>query len=283
MHSTNMKGVENCCISSCNLLSQRHFNGNLNHSFQIHFHLLYKMASAPVSFSLSIPFLEALTFLLITWFRLGLRPQPHQLPIPATTQLRKTVARLRSEILTFSLGNTTSTSSTLSPPESACQMPSGSLKLSRLWNPDHLLNHVASPGWTLQPAISMIRLLSNPNPSFSLYYIIHPLWMTSKRAFSSHILRLLQTAAENNENMLIRSVNVLCNLISWTLTEPSTIKKNLSDSSCCLHPIEPITAAPNPLPSLSPQQRTFLTLLENFVHKAIRIIGLDFHLSPFLF
>ena len=82
--------------------------------------------------------------------------------------------------------------------------------------------------------------------------------MTSKGAFSPHILRLLQVAAENNESMLVRSVKVLCNLISWTLTEPSTIKKNLFNSCCCLHPIKPITAGPNLLPSLSPQQKTFL-------------------------
>ena len=78
--------------------------------------------------------------------------------------------------------------------------------------------------------------------------------MTSKGAFSPHILRPLQVAAEHNESMLVRSVKVLCNLISWTLTEPSTIKKNLFNSSCCLHPIKPITAAPNLLPSKSPAE-----------------------------
>lgn len=86
MHYTNRKAVENCCISACNLLSQRHFNGNLNHSFQIHFHLLYKMTSALVSFSLFIPFLEALTFLLIILFLL----HPNHTSWPYQRQLDST-------------------------------------------------------------------------------------------------------------------------------------------------------------------------------------------------
>lgn len=54
MHYTNMKVAENCCISSCNLSSQGRFNGNSSHAFQIQFHLLYKITSAPVPFSLYI-------------------------------------------------------------------------------------------------------------------------------------------------------------------------------------------------------------------------------------
>lgn len=91
-HYTNMKAAENCCISSCNLLSQRHFNGNLSHSFQIHFHLLHKMTSAPVSLSLCIifgGFNFPLNNFISTW------PQPHQLAGPETTQLHRTVARSR--------------------------------------------------------------------------------------------------------------------------------------------------------------------------------------------
>ena len=53
--------------------------------------------------------------------------------------------------------------------------------------------------------------------------------------------------------------------------------------SSWLHPIKPITAAPNLLPSLSPQEKTSLVLSENFVHKATGIIGPDFCLSSFLF
>lgn len=43
-------------------------------------------------------------------------------------------------------------------------------------------------------------------------------------SFPSHILGLLKAAEENTENVLIRSTEVLGNLISWTFTEPSTIK-----------------------------------------------------------
>lgn len=84
MHYTNMKTVESCYISSCNLLSQRHFNGNLSlfFFFQIHSHLLYKTTSAPVWFSLSRPLLRALTFFLITSFPLGL----HQTSCPYQRQ-----------------------------------------------------------------------------------------------------------------------------------------------------------------------------------------------------
>lgn len=42
MHSTNMIAIENCCIFSCNLLSQRYFNGNLSHAFQTCSHLLLR-------------------------------------------------------------------------------------------------------------------------------------------------------------------------------------------------------------------------------------------------
>lgn len=94
MHYTNMKAAENCCISSCNLLSQRHFNGNLSHSFQIHFHLLYKMTSAPVSVFLSLCTIFGglnipLNNFISTW------PRPHQLAGPGTTQLHRTAARSR--------------------------------------------------------------------------------------------------------------------------------------------------------------------------------------------
>lgn len=119
MHYT-MKAVENCCISSCNLLSQRYFNGNLSHFFfQIYFHLLYKMTSAPVLFSLSIPFLGALRFLLITNL-IPTGPQLYQLLIPETTQLQKTCT-LETWNFDLLLGNSTTLSFIFSPPELACQ------------------------------------------------------------------------------------------------------------------------------------------------------------------
>lgn len=103
-----------------------------------------KMTSAPVSFFLSIPFLEALTFLLIPWFLLSLNHTscPYQ---RQQTVMQKPLTYLRTDS-DLSLGNATSISSILSPPEPDCQMLSGSLKFSRLGDPGCLSNHVASPG-----------------------------------------------------------------------------------------------------------------------------------------
>lgn len=97
------------------------------------------MTSAPVSFFLSIPFLEALTFLLITWFPLGLNHTscPYQ---RQQTVMRKLLTYLITDS-DLSLGNATSISSILSPPEPDCQMLSGSLKFSGLGDPGCLLNH----------------------------------------------------------------------------------------------------------------------------------------------
>lgn len=77
------------------------------------------MTSAPVLFSLSIPFLGAFRFLLITNF-VPTGPQLYQLLIPETTQLHKTCTL---EIWNFDLplGNSTSLSFIFSPPELACQ------------------------------------------------------------------------------------------------------------------------------------------------------------------
>ena len=102
------------------------------------------MTSAPVSFFLSIPFLEALTFLLITWFPLALNHTscPYQ---RQQTVMQKLLTYLRTDS-DLSLGNATSISFILSPPEPDCQMPSGSLKFSGLGDPGCLSNHVASLG-----------------------------------------------------------------------------------------------------------------------------------------
>lgn len=145
------------------------------------------------------------------------------------------------------------------------------------------------------PVVSLASLAQTTWPAFSVMCIWIPYclyiqqcisdgWLP--KAFSSHMLRLLKAAQEKNEKVLIRSVTVLCCLIGWSPVEQSTIKKNLSYLSC-LHPIKspppPREEASNTLSSLSPEWRTFLTLLENFFHGTIGLTGLDFHFSPFLF
>lgn len=74
MHYSNMKAAENGCLASCNLLSQRHFNGNLSHFFFYKFTSIYVTKWLQhLSYSLfPYHFFGALTFLLITFFPLGL-------------------------------------------------------------------------------------------------------------------------------------------------------------------------------------------------------------------
>lgn len=105
-----------------------------------------KMTSAPVSFFLSIPFLEALTFLLITWFPLALNHTscPYQ---RQQTVMQKLLTYLRTDS-DLSLGNTTSISFILSPPEPDCQM---------------LLAPWSFPGWGIQVACRiMLPLWDRP-------------------------------------------------------------------------------------------------------------------------
>lgn len=183
-----MKTVESCYISSCNLLSQRRFNGNLSlFSLQIHSYLFYKTTSAPVWFSLSIPFLRALTFFLITLFPLGL----HHTSCPyQRAQGQETAARLRSETLAAPLGTPTALSPTLPPPGLARPMPSCSLKLSTGNDPGHLLCHFASLAQTTWPAFSVMCI----QIPYCLYVqqFISDGWLP--KAFSSHMLRLLKAA-----------------------------------------------------------------------------------------
>lgn len=88
-------------------------------------------------------------------------------------------------------------------------MPSGSLKLSSLKDSDHLLSHFASVASRFNDVFALISM------SLILFTFNHSSVTNDfQEAFSSHILRLLKTAEENNENVLIRSVKVLYNLIS---------------------------------------------------------------------
>lgn len=278
MHYTNMKIVESCYISSCNLLSQRHFNGNLS---------LFVFSNS-LPFTLQNDFSTCLILSFQTTFKgfdiflnnfIPTWPPPHQLPIPEIAQGQETAARLRSETLAAPLEIPTALSPTLPPPGLPCPMPSCSLKLSTGNDPGHLLCHFASLAQTMWPAFAVMCI----RIPYCLYVqqFISDGWLP--KAFSSHMLRLLKAAKKKREKekkkVLIRSVTFLCCLIGWSPVEPSTIKKNLSYSSC-LHPIKPPTEASNTLSSLSPEWRLFLILLENFLHRTIGLTGLDFHFHP---
>lgn len=154
MHYTNMKIVESCYISSCNLLSQRHFNGNLSlfvFSNSLPFTLQNDFSTCLIlSFQATFKGFDIfLNNFIPTW------PPPHQLPIPEIAQGQETAARLRSETLAAPLEIPTALSPTLPPPGLPCPMPSCSLKLSTGNDPGHLLCHFASLAQTTWPAFAV--------------------------------------------------------------------------------------------------------------------------------
>ena len=164
MHYTNMKVAENCCVSSCNLLSQGRFNGNLSHAFQIHFHLLYKMTSEPVPISLYTIFRGfniPLNHFISTW------PQTHQLAIPETTLLHAQLAHVWSWDSDLRLGNSPSHPLHCSPTESAGQIITASWSVPVVGGSRSPVVSLCLWVWTSRLAIPMMCVLSYPDPSVS--------------------------------------------------------------------------------------------------------------------
>lgn len=166
------------------------------------------------------------------------QPQPHELAISETIQLHKPLP-IWDLKLWPSLLETPRPFLPLSHHQSLYVKCLWLLEGVRFWGyPDHLLCPFSPSGINLMASHfnDVFALLSK---SLILFAFNHSSVMnTSKRAFSSHILWLLKAAEGNNKNALIRSVKVLCMLISWTLAEPNTIKNTFFYSSC-LHPINP--------------------------------------------
>lgn len=235
------------------------------------------MTSTPVSFSLSLLFLGAFTFLLITSFSLSL----NHTSWPYQRQYSY------ANLCLFEIWNSDLPFWKLHVPFFHCLITgvcmssaSGSLKVYDLGYPDHLLCPFSPSSINLMASHfnDVFALLSK---SLILFAFNHSSVMnTSKRAFSSHILWLLKAAEGNNKNALIRSVKVLCMLISWTLAEPNTIKKILSFIHL-VYTLSTLRSCFKPSPSLSPWRRTFLTSLENLSNSTIGVTGLDFHLFTF--
>lgn len=144
--------AENCCIFSCNLLSQRHFDGNLSHSFQTCLHLLYNMTLAPVS-RISIPSSGAIMFPPASTMHLA-TSEP--------SQWCRTMTCLRP-VLTWQI------------PEDPQAFYHGWSR-SPVMSLCHTITHL-SDVFAIYPAAS-----------FSSHLTIHQLWMSSQREVSCSFL-----------------------------------------------------------------------------------------------
>ena len=160
-----------------------------------------KMTSAPVSFFLSIPFLEALTFLLITWFPLALNHTscPYQ---RQQTVMQKLLTYLRTDS-DLSLGNATSISFHQSQTVKCLLAP---------WS---------FPGWGIQVACRIMlplwdRPCSQPFQRYVCYQIQipHSSYIVSLTGYE-WLLRGLSRLISLDRCKLLQKIMKVCWLGQW--------------------------------------------------------------------